>query len=423
MIRYPLNIFVVTFGLWMFWYVLLMIWLFYSVAASADTIDERMEQQFCEQIIARLDRIDSNYECDYAPISWEAGLNLSDNNGIVPVRLADSNLDLTTPIKQILMLSPKWSSAYDVTTATIIEQFARRGIKAEFIMYNYLGKQTNAKAMLKNAEYHGTDLIFSVGSATTALMSEVYHQGLIPVVSACSKDPVSIGQVDAEIGMSESNIAYTSLNIDVATQVSYLKEKFLTNLQQIAVIYDQNNPSSIITQVKPLVEYLSQNETGIGVRLIEVEFSNLESTLYRPMREAVASSKEVGDTIFLVTGSTEIFNIIRDINNEAEQVPVLSVTPSHVKEGEQSVFVAIGVSFKTNAKLAADYAYRILKGEAHTATLPVGVVSTPDISINFLRKPARHLRVPITFFEDSVFIYNYQGKAVRKNGENVRPVH
>lgn len=387
-----------------------------SVAEVGLDYCQRLMQEFSAQRLTETRNQALNYSCTLASKPWSANMDVSQTP---PIVIRPKALQTDEPLKRVLMLSPKWSGAYDETSATIIEQFTSRGIAAEYIFFNYLGDQQLADTMIKNAERQRADLVFSVGSAATEYLSKSYQFGQVPVVTACSKDPFSIGQVDEQIGMSQHNIAYTSLNISVETQISYLKEKFLKGLGKIAVIYDIANTSSIITQVEPLAAYLEEGEQGIELARIAVDMSSLDETLYRPMESIAKASRFVGDTVFLITGSTELFNVIDYINDFADEVPVLSVTPSHVNEGSKSVFVAIGVSFKTNAKLAADYGIRVLQGTAKTQTLPVGLVTMPDISINFLRKPSYQLKVPIHFFEDSSFIYDYDGKAVRKNGVTV----
>ncbi len=401
------------------------VWLAFGVwSVSANPASEqfcqRLQSQFMMQALGEPTEFASSaYTCEVAPAAWAANMHLSPNHP-APILVKPKTPAANSRIQRVLLLSPKWSKAYDETSATIIEQFYSRGVNAEYILVNYLGDQHLADIAIENAEMQQAELIYSVGSPATEYLSLIYAQGAVPVVSACSKDPYSIGLVDEAIGMSQHNIAYTSLNISVETQVSYLKEKFLEGLNKIAVIYDTANSSSMITQVDPLADYLKSGEHGIELEHIAVDMADIDSTLFEPMRSVVNQSQFVGDTVFLVTGSTELFNTIDAINRVARTVPVLSVTPSHVNEGEQSVFVAIGVSFKTNARLAADYGMRILEGSAKTQSLPVGLVTMPDISINFLRKPSPLLKVPFNFFEDSSFIYDYNGKAVRQNGVAVR---
>lgn len=363
---------------------------------------------------------DQPWHCRPADGSWRAGVV----SGFTPVTITLKTLASETAPWKILVLSPKQSAAYDESSWQILSDFQARAHPAEFVLFNYAGDMRAAGFALNHATKQAFDLVISMGSQTTDYFSE-HYRGPLPVVTACSKDPIGLGQVDPVSRKSGTHIAYTSLNIEVDTQVDYIKEKFIGNLERIAVLYDTGNVSSIQTQVQPLREYLRDGAVEfVPIALNLADSANrrnrkyLHDTLYRPMQKVVASSKKIGDTVFLVTGSTELFDNIKDINKAAGNIPVLSVTPSHVTAGEDSVFMAIGVSFKNNAKLAADYAWRVLTGADRPGELPVGVVATPDISINFMHAP-EGIRVPFYFFENADFVYNRKGEAVRCNGRNI----
>lgn len=375
------------------------------VAAIAKTV--------CEDLA---DYGSAKWHCRPADADWRAG-------GVTPVTIMlNVTAAMTSPWK-ILVLSPKQSAAYDESSWQILSDFQARAHPAEFVLFNYGGNTRVAEFALGHAAKRKFDLVISMGSQTTDYLSE-HYRGPLRVVTACSKDPIGLKQVNAITRKSGTHIAYTSLNIEVDTQVNYIKEKFINNLKKIAVLYDTGNVSSVQTQVQPLRDYL--RDRPVEVVPIAVNLAGnanrrnrqyLHDNLYRPMQKLVESSETVGDTVFLVTGSTELFDNIDVINKAAGNIPVLSVTPSHVTAGKDSVFMAIGVSFKNNAKLAADYAWRVLNG-ADPGQLPVGVVSTPDISINFLHAP-EGIRVPFYFFENADFVYNHKGEAVRCNGEKI----
>jgi putative ABC transport system substrate-binding protein len=87
--------------------------------------------------------------------------------------------------------------------------------------------------------------------------------------------------------------------------------------------------------------------------------------------------------------------------------------PEVVREGADTAVMAIGISFESNAHLAAIYGADILAGRAKARDLKVGVVSPPDISISFLKAREIGMRVPFTFFEGASFVYDYEGRAVR----------
>ena len=78
-----------------------------------------------------------------------------------------------------------------------------------------------------------------------------------------------------------------------------------------------------------------------------------------------------------------------------------------------SAVMSIGISFQSNAHLAALYAGAVLSGRREVGQLPVGIVSPPDIAINFRKAREIGLRVPFNFFESATYIYGYDGKRVR----------
>ena len=92
-----------------------------------------------------------------------------------------------------------------------------------------------------------------------------------------------------------------------------------------------------------------------------------------------------------------------------------------VSAGDDSAVLSIGISFRSNAHLAAIYGTDVLAGRARVGDLKVGVVSPPDIAINFRKAREIGLRIPFSFFESASFIYDYDGQIVRNNGKTVSP--
>jgi putative ABC transport system substrate-binding protein len=125
------------------------------------------------------------------------------------------------------------------------------------------------------------------------------------------------------------------------------------------------------------------------------------------------SDPQLDKSLFWVTGSTSVFREIRAINENSDRVPVISVVPEIVTAGADTAVIGIGISFESNAHLAAIYGSEILYGRIKAGDLKVGVVSPPDIAISFLKAREIGLRVPFSFFESASFIYDYDGKPVR----------
>ncbi|MBA7572779.1 hypothetical protein ES708_14565 [subsurface metagenome] len=99
----------------------------------------------------------------------------------------------------------------------------------------------------------------------------------------------------------------------------------------------------------------------------------------------------------------------------------MSVVPDIVREEDASAVLSIGVSFENNALKAAMYALDILEREVNPGDLEVGLVSPPDIAINFKKAREIGLTIPFSFFESASTVYDYEGKVARFKGELVSP--
>jgi len=321
-------------------------------------------------------------------------------------------------VKNVVVLFAKKSSAYDTAMAKILAIFEEKKVPARFTVVNFESKPELGLEVLATAQRRGRDLVYAMGSDSTTFVHEHFRGAPMPVVSVCSKDPVQLGLMPGYESGSGTNIAYTSLDAPIKVQMAYLLE-FRPQLKTIAVLYDRKNVSAVTTQVEPLRKLAAeQNIRMIDVAVEDPKKAKEELALRVP--EAVArirrSDPGAERTVFWITGSTEVFREIATINQHAWKVPVLSVVPDVVKEGADSALLSIGVSFESNAHLAAIYGVRILMGEAKPADLKVGVVSPPDIAINFNVARENGIKVPFSFIESANFVYNHDGRLVRENG-------
>jgi len=85
---------------------------------------------------------------------------------------------------------------------------------------------------------------------------------LLPVVTVCSKDPVQLGQMKDYDSGSGNNFAFTSLNVPVDVQMSYVRE-LRPELKNLTVLVDSKNISAVQTQAEPVAKYLK--EKGVQV--------------------------------------------------------------------------------------------------------------------------------------------------------------
>ncbi|HEU5275841.1 MAG TPA: ABC transporter substrate binding protein [Xanthobacteraceae bacterium] len=319
-------------------------------------------------------------------------------------------------LRRVLVLYPRPSSAYDIAISSILRVFDDKEQNVEFTVINFDLKDWRGRQVIDFAEAKSFDLIFAMGSESTAWMHEHYRGGAIPVVSVCSKDPVELGQMKDYDHGSGTNFAFTSLNVPVDVQMAYVKE-LKPDLANIAVLVDSKNVSAVQTQAEPIAKYARLH--GIGVVTVAVQDPKAaREELARLIPDAVRTMRRTDPnltrSLFWLTGSTSVFKEIHTINENVGRVPVVSVVPEIVTEGADTAVLGIGISFESNAHLAAVYADQILRRVVKPGDLKVGIVSPPDISISFLKAHEIGMRIPFSFFESASFIYDYQGRAVRR---------
>jgi len=320
-----------------------------------------------------------------------------------------------TSTHRVLVLYPRASSAYDIAISKLLQVFDSKDIDASLTVINFKMKDGAGKDAIQFAEQSKFDLIFAMGSESTAWLFEHYRNGRIPVVSVCSKDPVQLGQINDYENGTGNNFAFTSLNVPVDVQMAYVKE-LRPNLKNLTVLVDKKNVSAVQTQAEPIAAYARAR----GIQVIWGAIENpakARDELIPIVKSAVQtmrkSDPDLTKSLFWLTGSTSVFLEIATINEYADRVPVVSVVPEIVKAGPDTAVLAIGVSFESNAHLAAIYGAEILAGRSKPGNLKVGVVSPPDIAISFMKAREIGLRVPFQFYETASFIYDYDGKAAR----------
>ncbi|MDB5096453.1 MAG: hypothetical protein JWM80_874 [Cyanobacteria bacterium RYN_339] len=322
--------------------------------------------------------------------------------------------------KRIFVLTSKASASYSIGMNRILRVLGQEGVHATFTDVNYNKREDLGGQALADIRGGHYDLVLAIGSEATDYLYKRYRGGATPVVSAEAKDPVLLGQAKDYDQGSGTNFAFTSLNVPVKLQMTYL-QRLRKGLANVAVLYSARNQSSVETQVNPLAAI--GPEYGVDVLRVGASSDDLVADFRRQMPDAIARMKrrdpDLSHSIFWIVGATEVFSQIRAINRLAGGVPVLSAVPDVVAPGEDSATLAIGVTFEDNAHLAGLYAARILKGTARVGDLAVGVVQPPDIAISFLKARQCHLAIPFDFFETASRVVDAGGRLVRDDN---RPV-
>jgi putative ABC transport system substrate-binding protein len=325
--------------------------------------------------------------------------------------------------KNIVAFVPKKSSSYVLATSKLLEVLHLEDIYATVtVLYiDFEKDEAGGKAALQKAEHDKVDLIFSMGSEAADFLHQFYSGGAIPVVTSTNKDPVPLGQMPNYHEGSGTNIATTSLNVPLDIQLSYLLE-LKPQLQNIGLMYHTHHKQVMITEVLPAQKEFHKRQLRVVDIAVEAAATS-EAELTRLMPQAIEQMRQTDpslqNSIFWVTSATAVFDRIETISRNAGKVPVIGTVPNMVSKGDKSAVLAIGIDRRNNAHLASIYAVKILRGEVKPGQLKVGVVTPPDIAINFRMARQIGLKIPFRFFESAAFVYDPEGEMVRSFGQKV----
>ena len=282
------------------------------------------------------------------------------------VRIKPKKYLASQPLRRVMVLYPRRSSAYDTAISTFLNVILDKRINVELVAINYQNDDTLGRKAIEHAESGNYDLILSMGSESTAWLWTNYRGGRLPVVTVCSKDPVLLGQAAAYDQGSGTNFAFTSLNMPVDAQMSYVM-RLRPNLKNLAILVDANNVSAVQTQAVPAKEFLKAR----GIRVLDVAVKNpakVKEEIAVQVRDAVNTMRkndaDLSSSLFWITGSTLLFTEIATINQHAFRVPVLSTVTDVVQEGEDSAVLSVGISFESNAHQAAIFSADVIEGRA-----------------------------------------------------------
>lgn len=327
------------------------------------------------------------------------------------------------PTKNILAFVPKKSSSYGLAVSKLLEVLHIEDIYANVtvIYIDFEKDAARGKAALQKAEQDNVDLIFSIGSETADFMHQFYRGGKLPVVTSTNKDPVPLGHMPNYNEGSGTNIATTSLNVPLDIQLSYILE-LKPHLQNIGLMYHRQHKQVMITEVLPAQNEFNHRRlhvVDIAVKSATTAAEELTRLIPQAIEHMRQTDPELQNSIFWVTSSTAVFDHIETISRNAGKVPVIGTVPNMVQQGDKSAVLAIGIDRRNNAYLASLYAIKILRGDVKPGQLKVGVVTPPDIAINFRVARKIGLKIPFRFFESAAFVYDPDGDMVRSFGQKV----
>lgn len=345
-------------------------------------------------------------------------------DGDIPGRLYSPLSTERTDFK-IIVLCAKKSSSYQLAFNKFLEVMEQKLPSVEAYVFNCSKDEPVALKVFQYARRIKADLLLSMGSEAMLFANKHLKGDDIPVVTCINKDPVLLDLVEDYKSGSKTNMAFTSVNVPTNVNAEWLL-KLKPGIKALALLYDPDHSSVVSSEVKPFKAYLEK----MGIDVIDCAIpteagTDIKEAIKKSMNKAIAlmgkSDPDLSESVFWLTSSTNLFSELKTLSKYSGTVPLISSVPNTVNTSSESALMAIGIDRRNSANLASLYVIEILKGNIEPGDLPVGVVTPPDISINFQTAKRIQFKFPFDVFENSSFIYGYDGTILRSFGKNIYP--
>lgn len=324
--------------------------------------------------------------------------------------------------KRVLVPFAKPSPPFDGTLSKLLDVLYERQVPVTLVLWHYQQKLDVLDKIIAYGEAETFDLLAPMGSEATQNVHDVYLNGALPALSLFTKDPVLQGWVTSYDQGSGTNMAYSSVAVPMDVQMAYMRQLNANGVKNIAVMYSSTSQSTIDAQVTPLKAVA----LPAGIAVLDVVVTDdkrpepeLSDRIPKTIQQMRATDPNLDRSVFWATGTTSIISSVELISTLVGKVPVLASYPDMVKEGSGSAVMSVGIEYENVGYLAAASMLDILYKGAKPATMKIGVISPPDLAISFLKARQIDLKIPFSFFENASYVYDGQGKAVRKRGEAV----
>lgn len=274
---------------------------------------------------------------------------------------------------------PALDAAYEGFVEALKEAGYEDGVNITIDYQNAQGEQANCQTIAEKFVNDKMDLVLAI--ATPAAQAMASKTTEIPILVTAVTDPASSGLVDSNEAPG-GNVSGTSDLTPVKEQIDLLHQ-LLPEAKNVGILYCSAEDNSEF-QADIAMEALG----ALGMTGEKYTFATLDE-----IQAVVESMKGKVDAIYIPTD-----------NKAAEGMATISMIATEAKlatiVGESGMvdnggLVTYGLSYFNLGKLTGQQAVSILKGEADTATMPIGYLNAEDCEFIYNEETAQELGISI----------------------------
>lgn len=278
-----------------------------------------------------------------------------------------------------LMEHPALDASYEGFVEGLKEAGYVDGENITIDYQNAQGEQANCQTIAEKFVNDDVDLVLAI--ATPAAQAMVSKTTEIPILVTAVTDPASSGLVESN-EVPGGNVSGTSDLTPVKEQIDLLHQ-ILPEAKNVGILYCSSEDNSEF-QADMAIEALQ----ALGMSGEKYTISTLDE-----VQAVVDSMKGKVDAIYSPTDNMIANGMptVSMIANEAG-IPTIVGESGMVENGGLATY---GLSYFNLGKLTAEQAVSILKGEADTATMPIGYLEAEDCEFDFSQETADALGITI----------------------------
>jgi|GEM_PF-380085 len=248
------------------------------------------------------------------------------------------------------------------------------------------GSEAESRDALRRWKSERIDLICTIGTKPTLWALEEVQN--IPIVFTAVTNPVSCG-IAEDWGRPGRNATGSSNWIDAEQKLSVFK-RALPHLKTLGVVYNPANPVATAEVVEA-----RKAHGALDIALAERTIVALDE-----MESAIASlSDEKGIDALWVPRDSLIYEHMGDVAKMTipRRLPVVSSTFQGLRDGRETVIIAVQANYEILGRLAFPAVYEILTKEKDPAEIPIARPSHHEVIINANAADVLEYRIPPLF--------------------------
>lgn len=248
--------------------------------------------------------------------------------------------------KRIAIVKSSDSPSFQAAAEGVKKEIRKGNIRHVFIEYDLSLSFPDEQQMVKKIRELNPDLIVTIGSKSTALLSKNIKD--IPIVFSAVLNPISSGFARS-MWSSGTNLTGASLDIPVRTQLEKFK-LIVPGLQKVGVIFTQDS-EPVVAQAKRVCK-------EIGIELVSVTISSEKEIpqVIENLGQKTDGLWAVADTVIFTPQSTQ-YLLLYTLRNG---IPFMGPFTSFVKAG---ALFTLAWNDKDVGRQSGELALKALAGE------------------------------------------------------------